>query len=129
MSILINPGSRISENEGDGWTNTYEGAIAEAGRWHQRMVDDGFGQDVELLLQDDPIERDGRWVFQFRHRVTGVVVELETHGIDDIDAYMRRHIFGARVYWNGSSCSNPQLDDWAAPGFVQTFRAVDGAAS
>ena len=128
MTILINPGSGPVTEQGEGWTNTYEGAIAEAERWHQRMVDDGFGHDVELLSQDDPIERGGRWVFHFRHRVTGVVVELETHGIDDMDAYMRRHIFGARVYWNGSSCSSPELDDWAAPGFVQTFRAEGGAS-
>ena len=122
MSILINPGSEPVSDQGDGWTNTYEGAVVEAERWHRRMVDDGFGQDVDLLVQDDPIVCDGRWVFLYRHRVTGAVVELHTHGIDNMDAYTKRHIFGARVYWNGSSTGNPELSDWAAPRFVQTFR-------
>jgi hypothetical protein len=64
-------------------------------------------------------------VFTFRHAVTGTTVELEMHGIDNLQAYEDDHLFAARVYWNGSSLSEPELDDFAAPGFVavHTFRA------
>ena len=51
--------------------------------------------------------------------MTGVIVELETHGIDDMDAYANDAIFTPRVYWKGSSCSSPDLNDWKAPGFVK----------
>ena len=56
--------------------------------------------------------------------MTGAAVVLETHGIDDIAAYERERVFVPRVYWNGSSISEPELEDWAAPGFVlvRTFR-------
>lgn len=121
VSILINPGSQVSESSGDGWTNTYVGALAEARKWHVRMVTDRFGQDLELIEPDHQEPSAGRWGFGFRHRVTGVVVGLETHGIDDMDAYRVRNIFGPRTYWNGSSTSNPDLEQWAAPGFVQTY--------
>jgi hypothetical protein len=30
---IINPGSRIPANAGEGWTNTYEHAVTEAQRW------------------------------------------------------------------------------------------------
>lgn len=126
-SIIINAGSEIAET-GSGWTNTYEGALAQAERWLAQIRADGLS-DIELLRPGcDPVERDGRWKFGFRHHVTGVTLVLETHGISDMDAYMVRNIFGARVYWNGSSCSHPELGQWAAPGFVQTFRAVDAPA-
>lgn len=121
--IIISPGSRITTNMGNGWSNTYDGAVKEAERWLQEMREDHI-TDVELVLPGRPGDP-GRWVFGFRHTVTGVVVELETHGIDNYRAYEKEHIFGARVYWNGSSCSNPQIEDWAAPGFVavKTYRA------
>jgi hypothetical protein len=114
MTLLINPGSRIGK-PGEGWTNTYEEARAMARRWLAQMHEDGM-TDVELL--DGSTERDGRWVFTFRHSVTGTTVELETHGIDNIEAYERQHIFAPRIYWNGSSTSNPELEHFAAPGFV-----------
>jgi hypothetical protein len=120
--IVVNPGSHILADCG-GWTNTYAGALAEARRWLDRMRDDGLAADVELVVPDEPVERDGRWRFGFRHRVTGVTVVLETHGIDDLDAYRRQAVFEPRVYWRGSSSATPSLDDWAAPGFVQTYRA------
>jgi hypothetical protein len=125
MSILINPGAHIGPAD-EGWTNTYEGALREAERWLERMREDGIGADIDLVIPAEPVEHDGRWTFGFRHRVTGVTVELDTHGISDMAACTRRHIFGARVYWNGSSCSNPELEHWSAPGFVMTFRP-DGA--
>ena len=72
-------------------------------------------------------EDNGRWPFVIRHQITGVEVVLETHGIDDLDAYKRQCIFDPRVYWNGSSSAEPTLDDFDAPGFVvkvMTFVAV-----
>jgi len=119
MTLLINPGSHIGE-PGNGWTNTVEKARAEAEGWLAQMRADGFA-DVELL--DGCTEREGRWVFAFRHAVTGVTVDLETHGIDGMKAYMKECIFSPRIYWKGSSCSNPELEHFAAPGFtaVLTF--------
>lgn len=120
MTIIINPGSRIG-GPGDGWTNTYETARAEAGRWLARMHADGM-TGVELL--DGATEREGRWVFTFRHAVTGTTVELEVHGIDNMEAYERQYIFPPKMYWNGSSISEPELEHFAAPGFtvVRTFK-------
>ena len=125
MSMLINPGSRIGE-PGTGWTNTEATAQAEAQRWLAGIHADGM-TDVELL--NGATEREGRWVFSFRHAVTGTVVKLETHGIDDIGAYEKEHIFSPRIYWNGSSTSNPELEHFAAPGFVavRTFKQEEAS--
>ena len=79
MTLIINPGSRIGE-PGNGWTNTEATARAEAERWLTGMHADGM-TDVELL--DGSTEREGRWVFTFRHAVTGTVGTGD-HGIDDI---------------------------------------------
>lgn len=121
-NLLINPGSHIGE-PGEGWTNTCETARAEAERWLAEMHESGMA-DVELL--DGSTEREGRWTFTFRHKVTGTVVELETHGIDDVQAYERQHVFCPRIYWNGSSTANPKLEHFKAEGFepVRTYRAV-----
>lgn len=120
MTILINPGSRIG-GPGAGWTNTRETARATAERWLARMHAEGM-TDVELL--DGSEERDGRWLFTFRHVITGATVTLETHGIDDVGAYEKQHLFAPRVYWDGSSCANPELENFAIPGFVavRTFK-------
>lgn len=115
MSVLINPGSHIATGSA-GWTNTFEQACAEAQRWLDNMHKDDGLTDVELLPAEDAPE-EGRWAFYFRHKVTGVKVRLDTHGIDNIDAYTKRAIFTPRVYWNGCSSSDPKLDDFAAPGF------------
>src|SRR5450755_3978498 len=121
MPLLINPGSHIGE-PGTGWTNTREKARAEAEGWLTQMRADGFA-DVELLDGDE--EREGRWVFTFRHAVTGTCVHLETHGIDNVKAYEKERVFSPRIYWNGSSCSNPELEHFAADGFtaMRTFVA------
>lgn len=121
--FIINPGSRITTNSGTGWTNTYDTAVREAERWLKRLREDHIA-DVDLVLPGaagDP----GRWVFGFRHTVTGVTVNLETPGIDDWRAYEKERIFSPKVYWNGSSCSDPKVEDWSAPGFtaVKTFKA------
>jgi len=122
MTVFINPGSHVSET-GEGWTNTFEGAKAEAEKWLARMHNDGL-HEVELVTWDDT-EDAGRWKFWFKHSVTGTRVPLETHGINDMQAYMKGRVCGPRVYWNGSSCSEPKIEDFAADGFrvLQTFEA------
>lgn len=126
-SLIINPGARIGQ-PGNGWTNTLAKARAEAGEWLSRMHAEGM-TDV-VLLGDAEDTGDGRWRFTFRHAVTGTAVHLDTHGIDDLDAYRRQHLFDPRVYWNGSSTAEPRLEDFAAPGFVlvRTF-APEAAAT
>lgn len=78
--------------------------------------------DIEMI--DTGNEAEGRWLFIFRHKITGVEVECETHGIDNLKTYEEQYIFTPRVYWNGSSTSNPELEQFAAPGFkpVMTFK-------
>lgn len=119
-ALIINPGSHIGE-PGNGWTNTAETARSHAADWLLQLHRDGM-TDVELL--EGSTGSEGRWVFSFRHAVTGTTVKLETHGIDDVEAYERQHIFAPRVYWNGSSLAEPELEHFAAPGFaaVRTFR-------
>lgn len=113
--MIINPGSHIKAMRGEGWRNTIETAREYADQWLERMHADGL-HEVELH-GELPATTFGRWRFAFRHSVTGVVVEYETHGIDDIPAYEREHIFTPRVYWNGSSSADPEIEDFAAPGW------------
>jgi hypothetical protein len=124
MVMLINPGSHIGPAS-EGWTNTYAKALEYAKTWFlDTMRKVGF-QDIELIETHEADE--GRWKFIFKHRITGVEVELWTHGIDDLKAYEKAHIFTPRVYWNGSSSSNPDLEEFKADGFepVLTYRPVD----
>lgn len=113
--MLINPGSKIAPTA-SGWSNTYERAQQEAARWLKSMHEDDGMTDVELV-RSDPKCQSGRWAFYFRHKVTGVEVVLETHGIDDLDAYRKVAVFTPRIYWKGSSTGSPKVEDFAAPGF------------
>lgn len=125
MNMIINPGSGAVETSGEGWTNTHKQARVNAYEWfYKPMLEQGF-TDIKVI--DTKIERDGRWLFNFEHKITGKVVELEIHGIDNMEAYTKTHIFGSRVYWNGSSSSNPQLEQFAAEGYepVMTYRKKD----
>jgi hypothetical protein len=123
MTLLVNPGSG-AVLEGRGYTNTYARARCIAWEWLARIHADGM-REVVLVDRGRDLN-DGRWVFTFTHPVTGVVVELETHGVDDTEAYQRLHVFLPRTYWDGSSTASPKLDDWYRPGFepVCTFRAA-----
>jgi hypothetical protein len=118
--MIVNPGSEISAMSGEGWTNTVEKARAEARRWLEQMHKSGIS---EVMLLPGEELHENRWLFRFVHTVTGTQVTLETHGIDDVRAYEREHIFTPSVYWRGSSCSSPRIEDFAAPGFRihQTF--------
>jgi hypothetical protein len=117
-------------NQIDGWTVTKETAIKRAGDWFKIMVEEGF-TDVELLEDIEycsPVDEEvvERWSFTFRHRITGVEVELLMHGIDNIHDYVQFFPL-PDVYWNGVSDLDPRLEDFAAPGFVpvMTYRKAD----
>lgn len=128
MRMIINPGSTIPVQSGKGWTNTEQGAHREAEKWLANMRSEGI-TDVELLPGCEP-SGEGRWCFTFRHQISGVEVNLVTHGIDDIEAYGKERIFYPRVYWNDSSCAEPEVENFAAEGFevVKTLRPIGGAA-
>jgi hypothetical protein len=122
VTVLINPGSGGVPAAGHCWTNTVEEARREAERWLRRIREDGITHVT--LLPEVLREEEGRWTFGFRHDVTGVVVELETPGIDNLEAYRKERIFYPRIYWRGSSSSEPRVEHWAADGFevMKTFR-------
>jgi hypothetical protein len=126
MTMFINPGSHIAEG-GEGWTNAEAEARRKAAHWLTRMQCEGI-RDVDLLPGCKP--NGNRWVFTYQHQVTGVEVELEIDGIDDYDAYCKRHIFSPKIYWKGSSLGDPQVEDFFADGFevVKTLRPIGGAA-
>lgn len=125
MALIINPGSG-PVMDGDEWTNTYEQALRYARDWLERIAADGI--DVEMTEPPDKEDFEGRWTFKFRHPVTGVACMLEHHGIAPLEAYAKGNFLGAypRVYWNGSSSSEPEIEQWTAPGFrvVKTFAAL-----
>lgn len=118
--LVVNAGSHI-RNAGLGWTNTYETAQHNARKWFNQMLDNGF-IDIELI--DTGIETEGRWSFTVRHTITGVEVDLDMHGVDDEKAFDKQNYARPRVYWNDSSCANPDLEDFAADGFkpARTYR-------
>ena len=122
MNLIINPGSHIGQ-ESEGWTNTYEFALKNALNWLETLKKDGF---TDILMTSIAGQRDGRWTFVFTHQVTGKSVELETHGIDPMDAYLKQYIFPPRVYWDGSSSAIVELEQFAADGYkaVKTYRKV-----
>jgi hypothetical protein len=127
MNLIFNPGSDIPEpGKDDGWTNTYEEAVRIAREWLARMCAHGLGDIVLLEGKAFRPPVDGRWTFTYRHIVTGVEATLETHGIAPEDAFRKQNLFSPRQYWNGSSSSDPCLDDFTALGFVQTYRKVTG---
>lgn len=109
------------------WTNTFEQSERFARDWFDKMQSDGI-VDVEFQgAKSTECNNKGYWTFLFRHTVTGVVVELETHGIDNIDNYMKDNIFTPKIYWNDSSCSDPDIVHWLAPGYKVEQRIVKDA--
>ncbi len=116
MAFLINPGSG-GIAVGEAWENTEEQARINVYKWfYKPLLDEGY-KDTEIInlhLQDV----DGRWQFKLRHNITKVEIPIECHGITDLEAYTKENIFGARVYYNGDSGSNPKLTDFKADGFT-----------
>lgn len=130
-ALILNPGSGPVEESGDGWENTYAGAVANAERWLARLADEGIREVDMTAPAEAPSDEGGRWTFQYRHRITGKVVELSTHGIvrEQWAAYEKdggplARIFGPpRVYWNGSSSEIVEIEAFAVIGWriCQTF--------
>lgn len=126
MNLIINPGSGGIADKGEGWTNTHAQSKKNAYEWfYKPMIEEGF---TDISVKDTGLVAEGRWCYDFTHNITGKTIRLEIHGIDDMKAYEADgHIFGARVYWNGSSSSIVELEQFAADGFVpvKTFRKKD----
>lgn len=122
MAFIINPGSGHVASEGEGWQNTEAGAIINAHRWYDRIKEDGI-EDI-ILLPACEYDNEGRWTFWFEHRLTCVKVELSTHGIiaEQLSAYRAEHIFYPRIYWDGSSSSNPEPENWLKDGYRVAHR-------
>lgn len=120
MNIIMNPGSHIGEQE-EGFTNTHATAKRNAYEWfYKPMMEEGF---TDIEVEDTGEKDDGRWKFIFKHKITGKEVELDIHGIDNMDAYTDKYIFAPRVYWNGGSSSSPELEQFEADGYkpVMTY--------
>jgi hypothetical protein len=114
MTLIINPGSSIGQQQ-EGFTNTHKQAKLHAYKWfYKQMLEKGF---TDITVIDTKEEVDGRWKFIFKHDITGKEVELEVHGIDNMDKYTDKYIFNPKVYWNGSSVSDPELEQFANEGF------------
>jgi hypothetical protein len=86
-NILVNPGSGPIA-DGDGWTNTVEGARVEAERWLAIITD---GQGIrDVALEDDAEELDdGRWRFWYRHTGSGVRPAGVLEGVEHKRAAVR----------------------------------------
>lgn len=123
MNFIINPGSGGIDSSGEGWANTHDQAKRNAYEWfYKPMLEEGV---IDIKVTDTKKDDgQGRWLFEFRHEITDKVIELWIHGIDNMEAYTKEHIFGARTYWNGSSSSIVELEQFAADGFemVKTFK-------
>lgn len=103
---LINPGSRVERG-------TLSQALRNARGWHETLTEAGISG---VSLDPEPVRfEDGRWTFAFRHDVTGVECHLTIDGLTA--EQKRRLLFWPKVYWKGSSCSEPELADWLADGF------------
>lgn len=112
--MIINPGS---ENRG----GTKEQAHINAEGWLKSIDKNGF-PEVEMSFVEQV--NGGNFLFNFTHQVTGKVATLEIHGFTPEEC--EEFIFGPRVYWNGSSCSDPKIEDWLEDGFdyrIQYYKA------
>lgn len=105
MKVIINPGS---ENTG----GTIEQATVNAQEWLKSIHDEGF---CEVQMKFKERYGTGNFLFVFTHRITQKEAFLEIHGFTEEEC--KEFIFHPRVYWNGSSTSNPKIEDWLADGF------------
>lgn len=114
--VLINPGSHVRGG-------TAEQALENARDWHRRMIEQGFTDVVldEVPRQGPPQYGSDRWTFAFRHTLTGREAELMIHGLSEGECG-ECGIFRPRVYWNGSSCSDPKWEDFLTDGFELAIR-------
>lgn len=106
MGIIINPGS---ENKG----GTLKQAKINADEWLKCVHDEGF-LEVEMKYVEQ--YKDGNFLFEFKHTITQKVATLEIHGFTKEEC--EKFMFHPRVYWNGSSSSSPDIEDWLTDEFT-----------
>lgn len=106
MGIIINPGS---ENKG----GTLKQAKINAEEWLKCVHDEGF---LEVEMEYIEQYKDGNFLFNFKHNITKKVATLEIHGFTKEECQKFR--FHPRVYWNGSSTSDPEIENWLTDEFT-----------
>jgi len=114
MGLIINAGS---ENKG----GTFEQAEINAKEWLKNIHEEGF-LEVEMYFVEQQKGRDFR--FDFIHLITQKVVTLMIHGFTEFEC--KEFTFHPRVYWNGSSSSIPEIENWINDGFkyrVEFYRS------
>ena len=101
MSIIINPGSNITKG-------TFKQAKINAKQW-LKLINLEF-PEVGMLETKENYDGEGRWRFEYQHKVTKAIATLDIHGFTDEE--VKSFMFGARVYWQGSSVGDPSPEDW-----------------
>lgn len=112
MSLIINPGSKISKG-------TFKQALLNTEIWQKNIIEEF--PEVTMSTNED-YDGEGRWTFKFTHSITGKVATLDIHGFTDkeCDEFM----FQPKVYWNGSSCSNPEPNNWLTDKYTWKYTYV-----
>lgn len=103
--MIINAGS---ENKG----GTFEQALKNANKWLEMMNEDF--PEVTMSTEENRLS-DGDWEFIFTHGVTNKKALLQIHGFTKEEC--EKFVFHPRVYWNGSSTSEPEVEDWLTDDF------------
>ena len=85
---------------------TKEQAILNAEKWLKNIQNDGF---LDVVMEFSKTDKD-YFLFEFKHNITGKVALLSTHGLSDKE--VDKMAFKPKVYWNGSSVSEPKFEDW-----------------
>lgn len=106
MGIIINPGS---ENKG----GTLKQAKINAQEWLKSIHNEGF---LDVKMKYIKQYKDGDFRFNFKHTTTQKVATLDIHGFTEEEC--QKFMFHPRVYWNGSSCSSPDIEDWLTDEFT-----------
>jgi len=108
--MIINPGS---ENKG----GTFEQALINANKWLESI--NKVYPEVTMTTNEDRIP-DGDWNFIFTHPITMKSVQLHIHGFTKKEC--EEFMFHPRVYWNGSSSADEEIEDWLTDDY--TYRIV-----
>ena len=111
--MIINPGSEVTGG-------TYKDAREEAERLLECMTGDRDGL-TDIVLLDEYREDDGRFEFTYKHTITGKTGTWNITGLEQ-NYKEKGYIFHPRIYWNGSSCSNPEWTDFLTDEYELTVR-------
>ena len=106
MKMIINPGSEITKGD-------LIVAADNAVKWLSTMILNGIC-DVQVNLEGKELN-DNRWRFDFKHKITGVIKELDMHGFTEDE--IKLMTFPPRTYWDGSSCVEPTNEDFLKTGY------------